>query len=107
MQFHTRDYSTMKTMNEIKTIIHRQSANLKEKYGLRVVGIFGSYARGEQRSESDIDLLVDILKPISLLELVGAEIYLSEILGVKVELVPKRSVREEARETISREAVAI
>lgn len=97
----------MKTMNEIKTIIRRQSANLKENYGLRVVGIFGSYARGEQRSESDIDLLVEILKPISLLELVGAEIYLSEILGVQVELVPKRSVREEARETISREAVAI
>ena len=97
----------MKTMNEIKAIINRQNTNLKEKYGLRVVEIFGSYARGEQRSESDIDLLVDILKPISLLELVGAEIYLSEILGVKVELVPKRSVREEARETISREAVAI
>ena len=97
----------MKTMDEIKTIIHRQSTNLKKNYGLRVVGIFGSYARGEQRSESDIDLLVDILKPISLLELVGAEIYLSEILGVKVELVPKRSVREEERETISREAVAI
>jgi len=107
MKFLTRDYSTMKTMNEIKAIINRQNTNLKEKYGLRVVEIFGSYARGEQRSESDIDLLVDILKPISLLELVGAEIYLSEILGVKVELVPKRSVREEARETISREAVAI
>ncbi|MEA1927341.1 MAG: nucleotidyltransferase family protein [Candidatus Auribacterota bacterium] len=94
-------------MNEIKTIIRRQSANLKKNYGLRVVGIFGSYARGEQQSESDIDLLVEILKPISILELVGAEIYLSEILGVKVELVPRRSVREEARETISREAVAI
>ena len=97
----------MKTIKEIKTILHRQNAKLKEKYGLRVVEIFGSYARGEQRSESDIDLLVEILKPISLLELVGAEIYLSEILGIKVELVPKRSVREETKKTISREAVAI
>ncbi len=97
----------MKTIKEIKTIICRKNADLKEKYGLRMVEIFGSYARGEQQSESDIDLLVEILKPISLLELVGAEMYLSEILGVKVELVPKRSVKEEARKTISREAVAI
>ena len=97
----------MKTIKEIKTILHRQSAELKGKYGIKVVEIFGSYARGEQQSGSDIDLLIEICKPISLLELVGAEMYLSEILGVKVELVPKRSVREEARKTISREAVAI
>jgi predicted nucleotidyltransferase len=63
--------------------------------------------RGEQREKSDIDFLVDILRPISLLELVGAEIYLSEILGVKVDLVPKKDVREELREIILAEAVAI
>jgi predicted nucleotidyltransferase len=50
---------------------------------------------------------VDILRPISLLELIGAEIYLSEVLGVKVDLVPKRDVREELRKTIFVEAVAI
>lgn len=80
---------------------------LSEKYGVAVVGIFGSYVRGEQREKSDIDLLVDILRPISLLEIVGAEIYLSEILGIKVDLVPKRDVREELRETILAEAVPI
>ena len=63
--------------------------------------------RCAQKDQSDIDLLVDILRPISLLELVGAEIYLSEVLGVKVDLVPKRDVREELRETIFAEAVAI
>jgi len=71
------------------------------------VGIFGSYVRSEQERQSDIDLLAEILRPISLLEMVGAEIYLSETLGIKVDLVPKRSVREELRDKILEETVSI
>jgi uncharacterized protein len=97
----------MEKLDEIRVIIRKNRDVLAEKYGVAVVGVFGSYVRGEQRGKSDIDFLVDILRPISLLELVGAEIYLSEILGVKVDLVPKRDVREELRETILAEAVAI
>jgi len=97
----------MKTLDEIRTIIKQHRDVLAEKYGVAVVGVFGSYVRGEQKRQSDIDLLVDILRPISLLELVGAEIYLSEVLGSKVDLVPKRDVREELRETIFAEAIAI
>ena len=97
----------MKKLDEIRIIIRKNRDVLAENYGVAVVGVFGSYVRGEQREKSDIDLLVDILRPISLLEIVGAEIYLSEILGVKVDLVPKRDVREELRESILAEAVAI
>jgi predicted nucleotidyltransferase len=97
----------MEKLEEIRIIIGKNRDMLSEKYGVAVVGIFGSYVRGEQREKSDIDLLVDILRPISLLEIVGAEIYLSEILGIKVDLVPKRDVREELRETILAEAVPI
>ncbi len=97
----------MKTLDEIRTIIRQHRNVLAEKYGVAVVGVFGSYVRCAQKDQSDIDLLVDILRPISLLELVGAEIYLSEVLVAKVDLVPKRDVREELRETIFAEAVAI
>ena len=97
----------MKTLNEVKTIIRKHRDVLAERYGIAVVGIFGSYVRDEQGQHSDIDLLADILRPISLLELVGAELYLNEVLGVKVDLVPKRDVREELRETILREAIAV
>jgi hypothetical protein len=97
----------MKTLDEIRTIIKQHRNVLAEKYGVAVVGIFGSYVRCAQKDRSDIDLLVDILRPISLLELVGAEIYLSEVLDAKVDLVPKRDVREELRETIFAEAIAI
>jgi len=97
----------MKTLDEIRKIIREHRDVLAEKYGVAVVGVFGSYVRYAQKDQSDIDLLADILRPISLLELVGAEIYLSEVLGVKVDLVPKRDVREELRETILAEAIAI
>ena len=97
----------MSTLDEIRKIIRQHGSVLAERYGIAVVGVFGSYVRGEEKLKSDLDLLADILKPISLLELVGAEIYLSEVLGVKVDLVPKRSLREELKESILREAVAV
>jgi len=97
----------MKTLTDVRAAIRQHARVLAEKYGIAVVGIFGSYVRGEQKRESDLDLLVEMLEPISLLELTGAELYLTEALDTKVDLVPKRSIREELRETILREAVAI
>jgi len=97
----------MKSVEEIRTIIRRHQDVLEERYGVRVVGLFGSYVRGEQHRRSDVDLLAEILRPIGLLELVGAELYLSEVLGTGVDLVPKRNVREELREDIFNEAIAI
>lgn len=94
-------------LTEIRSVIRQHSDILAEKYGVRVVAVFGSYVRGEQAGQSDLDLLVEFLHPISLLELVGAEIYLTEVLGVKADLVPKRDVRAELRESILREAVAL
>lgn len=94
-------------MDEIKKIIRQHSGTLAERYGVGVVAIFGSYVRAEQAERSDLDLLVEFLRPISLLELVGAEIYLTEALGVKTDLVPKRDVRPELRESILKEAVAL
>jgi len=97
----------MKTLDEIRAIIRQHQDALAERYGIAVVGMFGSYVRAEQKEQSDLDLLAEILRPISLLELVGAEIYLSEALGVKVDLIPKRDLREELREAVLREAVSI
>jgi len=97
----------MKTLNEIRTILRQEGEIVAERYGVAIVGVFGSYVRGEQDSQSDLDLLMEKLRPVSLLELVGAEIYLSGILGMKVDLVPRRTVREELRESILREAVSL
>ncbi len=96
-----------RSLDETKSIIRKHGPILAERYGIAVVAIFGSYVRGEQTARSDLDLLVEFLHPISLLDLVGAEIYLTEVLGVKTDLVPKRDVRAELRESIFKEAVAV
>jgi predicted nucleotidyltransferase len=87
-------------MEEVKDLLRTHARTLLDKYGIRVVGIFGSYSRGTQKKKSDIDLIAEVDRPISLLELVGAQIYLSEILQKKVDLVAKEDLREELKEEI-------
>lgn len=57
-----------------------------------LVGVFGSYARGEESQKSDIDILVDFNSKINLLDLIGLEQELSEVLGIKVDLVTFNSL---------------
>jgi len=63
--------------------------------------------RGEQKRGSDIDLLAEFEEPVSLLDIVGAEIYLKKILKTKVDLIPKEDLRPEIRKRIMKEAVYI
>jgi predicted nucleotidyltransferase len=95
----------MKTLAEIRNALREHQEELLQKHKVRVVGIFGSYAREEHKRGSDLDLLAEFDEPASLLKLVGAEIYLSKVLGVKVDLIPRQDVRPELRERIRREAI--
>ena len=62
------------------------------KYGVRKIGLFGSYARGEERTGSDLDVLVEFEKRKSLLTLVRIERELSEHIGVKVDLLTEEAI---------------
>jgi predicted nucleotidyltransferase len=62
------------------------------KYGVRKIGLFGSYARGEERTGSDLDVLVEFEKRKSLLTLVRIERELSEHIGVKVDLLTEQAI---------------
>jgi hypothetical protein len=95
------------SLEKIKELVRAHASTLLERYGIRVVGVFGSYTRGAQKKKSDIDLLAEIDRPISLLELVGAEIYLSEVLQKKVDLVAKDDLREELKGQILNGMVAL
>ena len=97
----------MKTLDEIRSSIRQHQDVLLERFGVCVTGVFGSYVRGEQKRTSDLDVLVDILRPISLLELVGAKLYLCDVLGVEVDVIPRRSLRRELRDAILSEAVPV
>jgi uncharacterized protein len=67
---------------------------LREHYGVRCRGIFGSYVRGEQRRGSDLDLLVEFDdRPLTLLQFIALEHYLSDLLEVKVDLVERSTLK--------------
>ncbi|HHF43345.1 MAG TPA: nucleotidyltransferase [Candidatus Aminicenantes bacterium] len=98
-----------KSPNEIRKILKTHEKELKEKYGIKKIGIFGSYLRGEANEESDIDILVELdptLK-ISLLDFVELENYLSDLLGIKVDLVEKSTLKPRIGKHILSEVVYI
>ncbi len=72
----------MKDLNEFLKLLHDQAPFLAEKYGVRVIGVFGSYVRKEQQPDSDLDVLIEIERPpkISLIGLVELEQYLTRLL---------------------------
>ncbi|MGV8143162.1 MAG: nucleotidyltransferase family protein [Methanothermobacter sp.] len=93
----------MKTYQEIKEILTENKERIKGNYRVKRLGIFGSYVRGEQREDSDVDILVTFDEPISLLKLVNFENYLQDITGIKVDVVPENSIRPELRDIILNE----
>lgn len=66
---------------------------LQKRYQVKELGIFGSYVRQEQTADSDVDVLVEFYKTPSLLKFVNLENYLSDNLGVKVDLVHKTGLK--------------
>ncbi|MFN3762483.1 MAG: nucleotidyltransferase family protein [Anaerolineae bacterium] len=81
--------------DDILEILRHHKDELSEKYGVREIGIFGSYVRGEQTEASDIDILVEF-EPgarVSLLDFVNLEGYLSALLGVRVDLVERSALK--------------
>jgi predicted nucleotidyltransferase/DNA-binding XRE family transcriptional regulator len=77
------------------------------QHGAHNLRIFGSTVRGEDTESSDIDLLVDLDTGVSLLDLIGLEDELTELLGTKVEIVPARALRPHVREEALAQAVAL
>ena len=78
-------------------------ANLLKGHGVRKVAVFGSYVRGEEKPESDIDIIVEFSERKSLLELVRIERELSEELGINVDLLREKSISPYLIDTIKRE----
>ncbi len=66
---------------------------LSDQYKVQELGVFGSYVRQEQRDESDLDILVTFLSAPSLLKFIELENYLSDVLGIKVDLVMKDALK--------------
>ena len=83
----------MKTLEEIKELIQKHKEEFRRQYGLKEIGIFGSYVRGEQGTESDLDLLIELEKPIGFVKFMRLERALSELLEIQVEMVTKKALK--------------
>ena len=66
---------------------------LREEYDVDQLGVFGSYVRNEQQTNSDIDILVSFRRTPSLLKYISLEQYLSDLLGVRVDLVMESALK--------------
>jgi uncharacterized protein len=87
--------------------LHEMLPKLKEKYHVSYLGIFGSYIRGEQKPGSDLDILVEFSKTPTIFKFVNLENYLSDALGVKVDLVLKDALKSNIGKHILSEVEAV
>jgi predicted nucleotidyltransferase len=95
------------TLEELRSRYRNQIVELAEKRGAHNIRVFGSIARGEQRSDSDIDLLVDFEPGRSLLDLTGLWLDLEAALGCKVDVVSSRGLRPRVAPQVMRDAISL
>src|SRR4030042_3783176 len=97
----------METFEKLKDILAEHKQEIRERFKVDEIGIFGSYVRKEQKKKSDLDVLVSFSETIDLFTFVELENYLSDILGVKVDLVMKDALKPRLKERILSEAVYV
>jgi predicted nucleotidyltransferase len=97
----------MRELGEIKSKIRERMPIFRDKYKVKTLSVFGSYIRGEQGKASDIDILVEFYETIDLFTFIQLEEFLSETLGIKVDLVMKDTLKPRIKDNILREAVTV
>lgn len=84
----------MPTLEEILSVLSQKKDDLAEEFGVSSIGVFGSFARGEQREDSDVDILVDFSKPLGFIRFSSLEQRLKDLLGVcRVDLVTQKALK--------------
>lgn len=95
----------MKPLDEIKSILEHHKEELTERFKVKEIGIFGSCLRNEQHDQSDVDILVEFSKTPGFFTFIELENHLSNLVGAKVDLVMKSSLKPVIGEHILREVL--
>jgi hypothetical protein len=96
----------MKTLKEIRETLDRRSNYIKERFGVKEIGIFGSYVRQEQEESSDIDILVEFKDGCRTFDnYMDLKFYMEELLEIRVDLVSKDALKSRLRPYILEEVV--
>ena len=83
----------MVSKETILATLARLKEELRDEYGIKELGLFGSFVRAEGTAESDIDVLIDFARPIGFFKFLELEERLAEALGHKVDLVSKKALK--------------
>jgi len=97
----------MKNLDEIKVVLRQHHSELEGRFKVNNIGVFCSYVRGEQRKRSDVDLLVTFRGSVDFIKFIQLESHLSELLGVKVDLVTKGALKPYIGKRILEEVVYV
>lgn len=97
----------MKSLNTIKKLIENERENLKQQYQVETLGIFGSYATGKPRKDSDIDILVEFSKTPDFFKFLRLERALEQLLGLKVDLVTRKALKPAIKKTVLDQTVFV
>ena len=97
----------MKSLEELKSRLAQHKEELRLRFHVKEIGIFGSYVRGEAKEGSDVDILVDFEEPIGFFTLVELEDHLTELLGVKVDLVLRNALKPNIGKRILQEVLMV
>jgi uncharacterized protein len=97
----------MQKLEKLKAALASHKEELKENYKVDELGLFGSYVRNEQHNKSDVDVLVTFTETPDLFQFIALEIYLTDLLGVKVDLVMKDGIKPRLKDRILSEAVYV
>ena len=97
----------MRRLEEIQEILRQKKPILRERFKVKEIGIFGSFVRGEEKDTSDLDILVELERPVGLIKFVGLQNYLSDELGEKVDLVTKSALKPRIKKNILSEGVHV
>jgi uncharacterized protein len=89
----------MLTRNDILIKLKELKPALNKDYSVKNIGLFGSFSNGDYTNDSDIDILVELEKPIGW-KFFSLEIYLEKVFGRKVDLVTKNALKEQIKENI-------
>jgi len=83
----------MKTLEEVKKILAEHKDEIREKYRVVILGVFGSYAREEQKETSDVDIIVELERPIGL-KFYEFWDYIENILGTKADVLTLSALKQ-------------
>ena len=97
----------MKNLSEFQVKLSQHKNELRKKYNVKYIGIFGSFVREEQKKTSDVDILLEFRRPIGFFKFLELEEYLSKHLGVKVDLVSKKALKPHIGEHVLKEVVSV